>query len=167
MKLILSIAGCGLMILVFIATNLSSCTKTNTKTVTNYDTVIVKDTITVTAAPSTLSLLTGKQWEFDSVYFYSTGPGSGTLVYARGASNNTDNLDNYFGNYTIEGQYWQAANSTLYLSNYSFTNSDSNRLKIVSTSYGTDYYNIISLSANKYVIYDSLSNVLDIEVPAP
>ena len=165
---VILVSGTALLI----AANLSSCTKSNTKTVTDYDTVTIKDTVNdtvkVATAPSILSMLTGKQWEFDSVYDNYTGPGTGTVVYARGGASNAVNLDNYFGTFTIEGQYWQVANTTTYaISTWNFTSSDSNLLKIVSTTYGTDYFRIISLSANRFAVYDSVANALDIEIPAP
>jgi hypothetical protein len=98
--------------------HLSSCTKTDTNTVTVRDTtfITVNDTTvvkdTVTAAPSTLSLLTGKQWEIDSVYINYTGTGTGILAYARGAAGNLENLDDYFATFTIDGYLWQQENST-------------------------------------------------------
>jgi hypothetical protein len=141
--------------------NLISCTKTNTKTVTVYDTV------TVEAPPSTLSLLTGKQWELDSVYSNYTGPGTGTLIYARGAAGNAEDLDNYYATYTIDGQFWQDVNGSFTLSNWSFTNNDSATIKIVSTSSPTDYYKVIGLSSTKYIIYDTIYNVYDVNIPAP
>ena len=147
--------------------NLSSCTKSNTKTVTDYDTVVVKDTITVTAAPSTMSLLTGKLWEIDSVYTGYTGPGTGTLIYARGSSGNLENLDGYYGTYTSNGVYWATENSAYLQWQYSFVNSDSTVIKNVSTTYGTDYGRILKLTSNSFTIYDSTNSALDIEILAP
>src|SRR5579872_4143498 len=75
---------------------LSSCTKTVTKTVTVTDTVTKTtiDTVVKYAVNnSVLFLFTGKQWIVDSVFANYTGPATGTLVYARGGSSNTQNYD--------------------------------------------------------------------------
>jgi hypothetical protein len=159
--------------------NLSSCTKTDTRTVTVQDTTyltardttVVNDTLrsadTVGSAPSILSLLTGKQWEFDSVYVNSTGPGTGTLAYVRGGSSNAVDLDNEFYTWTSNGDFWFYQNSTYYLSQWSFWNGDSSNYKIVSTVLPTDYGRIIKLSATGLTIYDSTLKTLDIQIPTP
>jgi hypothetical protein len=164
----------GIFILLLLANfHLSSCTKTATNTITVRDTTIttVNDTTvvkdTVTTAPSTLSLLTGKQWETDSVYINYTGPGTGILVYARGASGNLENLDNYFATWTIDGFLWQQQNTTHYSSTWSFTNSDSTTFKIVSPVYGIDYNRIIKLGASNLTLYDSTIKALDVDILVP
>jgi hypothetical protein len=164
----------GIFILLLLANfHLSSCTKTATNTVTVRDTtfITVNDTTvvkdTVTTAPSTLSLLTGKQWEIDSVYINSTGPGTGTLVYARGAAGNLENLDDYFATFTIDGYIWQQENSTFYSSTWSFIYSDSTTYKIVSPVYGIDYGRIIKLDAKHLTIYDSIAKALDVDILTP
>jgi hypothetical protein len=151
--------------------NLSSCTKSNPVTirdttfVTVHDTTIVKDTIT--KAPSILSMFTGKQWELDSVYTNYTGPGTGTLVYARGSSSNISNFDNYYATWTIDGYLWQVENGTYYSSTWGFINSDSTTYKVVSTVYGTDYGRITKLDASHLTVYDSIANALDVEILTP
>jgi hypothetical protein len=159
--------------LLFANVNLSSCTKTDTNTITVrdttvltlHDTTVVKDT--VTPAPSTLSLLTGKKWEIDSVYINYTGPGTGTLAYARGSSTNLENLDNYYATWTSDGYLWQLENSTYYSSTWSFINSDSTTYKIVSTVYGTDYGRILKLGAGNLTVYDSIAKALDVDIVTP
>jgi len=164
-------ALCALLILSNL--NLSSCTKSNpvtvhdTTVVTVRDTTIVKDTITKTIGPSILSMLTGKQWEFDSAYTNYTGPGTGTLIYARGGSSNLQDLDNYYTTYTSDGYLWQVENGTYYSSTWSFINSDSTTYKVVSTVYGTAYGRITQLTDSTYTVYDSIAHALDIEKVTP
>jgi hypothetical protein len=153
--------------------NLLSCTKTDTKTVTVQDTTyltardttVVNDTLRST--PSILSLLTGKQWEFDSAYINYTGPGTGVLAYVRGGSSNLVNLDNEYYTWTSNGDFWSFQNSTYYLSQWSFWNNDSSSYKIVSTVLPTDYGRIIKLSATSLTAYDSTLKTLDIQIPTP
>jgi hypothetical protein len=167
----LSAAPAIFALLVIANLNLSSCTKSNpvtihdTTVVTVHDTTIVQDTIT--KAPSILSMFTGKQWELDTVYLNYTGPGTGTLVYTRGSSSNTENLDNYYATWTIDGYLWQVENGTYYSSTWSFINSDSSTYKVVSTVYGIDYGRITKLDASHLTVYDSIAKALDIEILAP
>jgi hypothetical protein len=99
MKRILSL-GTSLLIgttLFMTQVNMSSCKKDTT--------TVVHDTTTVLyiAPPTITSLLIEKQWEFDSAYVNYTGPGTGTLTYARGASNNPVNLDSYWDEFWPDG----------------------------------------------------------------
>jgi hypothetical protein len=157
-----------LAILFFADFNLSSCTKTKTNTVTVYDTtvVVVKDTITVAPKPSVLSLLTGTYWETDSALGNYTGPGTGVLVYARGASNNTLNVSNYYYTWATNGIEWAVENGTYYQFQWSIVNGDSSLLKM-STSSFTDYARILSASSTKVIIYDSSSSYLNTLIPVP
>ncbi len=175
MKRITSAPACIVISTLFFITyaNLSSCTKTNTKIVTVQDTTIltVRDTTvikdTVTPDPSILSLITGKQWEYDSVFTNYTGPGTGTLAYVRDGSGNIENLDNFYSTYTAEGNLWFVENGVYYLSQWNFSSNDSSTFTIVSSTFGTDYCRIVNLSAAKFTIYDSTNKVLDIEIIAP
>jgi hypothetical protein len=157
------------MFLALANVHLTSCTKTDTVTdttvLTIHDTTIVKDT--VRPGPSTLSLLTGKQWEVDSVFDNYTGPGTGTLVYVRGGSGNLINLDSYFTTFTIDGDLWQVEGGTYFLSKWNFVNTDSALYKVVSPVYGTDYGRILNLSADTLNVYDSTAHARDVEILAP
>ena len=153
------------MALLFTTLNLSSCTKTNTNTVTVHDTTVVTDT--VIPAPTILSLLTGKQWELDTVYWSYTGPGTGTLVYTRGGSNNVEDLDAYYTTYTAQGDFWCVENGTYYTAQWIFLNSDSASYKEVSPGFGTVYARILALGATNLKVYDSTNSALDIEILAP
>ena len=147
--------------------HLTSCTKTDTVTLQDTTVVTVHDTTIVRPGPSTLSLLTGKQWELDSVFNNYTGPGTGTLVYVRGAPSNTHNFDSYFAAFTIDGDLWQIENGTYYLSKWNFVNSDSALYKVVSTTNVTAYGRILKLNATNLTVYDSTGNARDVEILAP
>lgn len=162
MRIIPSISAVGLIssALLLTASYLSSCTKTNTRTVTK------TDTVTVTAPPSRLSLLTGKEWELDTVYWSYTGPGTGSVVYIRGGANNSQNLDNFYSTFTANGDWWAVENGTYFLGKWNFTDSDSTMIKTV-VGATTEYDRFLSLTATKYVLYDSAAQVLDVTIVAP
>jgi hypothetical protein len=173
MKKILTIATVPAIFALLVAANLNltSCTKSNPGTIrdttytTVYDTTIVKDTITT--GSSILSMLTGKQWEIDTAYVNYTGPGTGSLVYVRGAINNTEDLDNVYSSYTADGFYW-ALQGTFYSSGqWHFTNNDSSTYVVNTPSFGADYVRIIKLTDNICWLYDSTGNALDIEKVTP
>jgi hypothetical protein len=103
-KLLTFSASCVIALILFTAqVSMSSCTKdtVTTDTVTK----IVNDTTKIlqTIAPTETSLLVEKQWEFDSVYSNYTGPGTGTLVYVRGASNNSIDFDTFWDEFWPDG----------------------------------------------------------------
>jgi len=153
--------------------NLSSCTKSNPVTVrdttyTNiYDTTIVNVKDTITTGPSILSMLTGKQWEIDTVYWQYTGPGTGSLEYARGGAGNAEDLDNYFSTYTVDGYFWALENSTYFSGQWNFTNNDSSTLLVNLSGVGPDYSRIIKLTDTTFTVYDSTNSALDIEKITP
>ncbi len=151
--------------------NLISCTKSNPVTIrdttytTVYDTTIIKDTIT--PGPSILSMLTGKQWEIDTAYLSYTRPGTGSLIYVRGASNNVEDLDDVFSSYTADGFYW-ALQGTFYSSGqWYFTNNDSSTYVVNTPTFGSDYVRIIKLTDSICWLYDSTGSALDIEKVTP
>jgi hypothetical protein len=173
MKKIVTIATVPAIFVLLVAANLNltSCTKSNPVTIrdttytTVYDTTIVKDTITT--GPSILSMLTGKQWEFDTAYVNYTGPGTGSLVYVRGATNNTEDLDGVYSSYTSDGFYW-ALQGTFYSSGqWHFTNSDSSTYVVNTPTFGADYVRIIKLTDSICWLYDSTGKALDIEKVTP
>lgn len=138
--------------------SLTSCTKK--------ETVTVQDTVTVAAKPTTVSLLAGTYWEMDSAISNYTKPGTGTLVYVRGGSGNTLNLDNNFYTWTSNGVEVAVENGTYYQFQWNFVNDDSSLLKIYSNTI-TDYARIISISSTRYVEYDSTGSFYDVLIPAP
>jgi hypothetical protein len=153
--------------------NLSSCTKSSPVTVrdttyTNiYDTTIVKDTLTITKGPSIMSMLTGKQWEIDTVYWNYTGPGTGSLEYARGGATNVYDLDNWSSTYTVDGFFWADQNSTYISGQWNFTNNDSSIFEVNTPGYGADYVRIISLTDSTFTAYDSTGHAWDVEKVTP
>jgi hypothetical protein len=126
---------------------ISSCTKTETKT----DTVIVKVT-------PISSLLLGKQWIVDSLYQNYTGSNPGTRVYARGGTNNTQNLDDAIVVMWPDGGQLFFYNGIYYNYTYTFRNSDSTELLIHNPN--PDYARIVNLTNDHLTIYDSTNSAL-------
>ena len=142
-KAFVSLCACALLYGV-----LPSCKK---ETVTN--TVTVTDTVTVTVTDrSTIGLLTGKQWRPDTVYF--NYPASPNLVYVRGRSGNSANLDNYRFVFWRNGKEdaFNVGGVPYQASNYTFTNTDSTILFFPAVSI---YQRILELSPNRARIFDS------------
>ncbi|HLY69197.1 MAG TPA: hypothetical protein VKR53_05680 [Puia sp.] len=120
---------------------------------------------------STLGLLTGKQWELDSVYNNYTVPGTGTLIYARGVLR-TSPLDD-----SLRIIYWPDGNidafdgfENYFASNYVFIDSDSTTIKETAGGAAcclTDYIRILKLDATHFTYYDSSNNALDISIYKP
>jgi hypothetical protein len=137
-----------------------SCKKeTTTVTVTTIDTVTVSDT-------SIMGLLTGKQWKLDTAYSGYTTPGSGTLIYARGGSSNSINLDDLREIFWRDGQYDVFDNAGNYISStWSFTGIDSSLIQTIG-SY-TDYARVLKLDATHLNLYDSTNSTLDIATLKP
>jgi hypothetical protein len=150
----------------------SSCTKTETKTVTVTDTVtktITKtDTLLITQHVITYpisSLFLEKQWIVDSLYQNYTGSNTGTLVYARGGSGNTQNLDDAIVVMWPDGGQLFHLNGNYYNYTYSFLNADSTALLIHNPN--PDYARIVNLTATHLTIYDSTNSALSYYVYKP
>jgi hypothetical protein len=162
----------AIMILWVSQLTFSSCSKTvtNTDTVTKtvVDTVtkIVTDTVTnhVITYPIS-SVLLGKQWIVDSLYESYNVSNPGTLVYVRGGSGNTQNLDNYVVILWPDGTQFFANNGTYITYTYSFQNSDSTELLL--NNPGIDYARIVNLTATHMTIYDSTNSALSYYVYKP
>jgi hypothetical protein len=141
--------------------NLSSCNKETT--------AIKTDTVTVAPVPSTMALLTGKEWFFDTVYTNYTGAGTGILSYARGSSNNLADLDDIRYVYWPDGteDAFNANSTTWYSQTWQFTNSDSTELYYPSVPARTIpvYQRIIKLTTTDLIIYDSTDNAYFHQVP--
>jgi hypothetical protein len=141
-----------IMILLFSLLGSSSCTKTETKTITVTDN-------------SVLHLLTEKQWISDSVYSNYTGPNTGTLVYVRGGNNNTQDLTTVRVIFWKDGAqdfFWNGAYSQF---QWSFTGTDSANILIKNPS--NDYGRILKLNANYLTIYDSTGSGLAVYIYKP
>jgi hypothetical protein len=149
------------LLLFVLYTTFSSCNKDTqvTKTIT--------DTVTVTPTPSILSLLTGKQWIFDTLYSNYTGPGTGTVQYARGASGNIQDLDNAVGFSWPDGTDLYIDNNGNYVpGTWSIDDIDSTNL--IESSYGgTSRGKILKLDATHFNFFDSTHNLLNIQVYKP
>jgi len=147
-----------------------SCTKTETKTVTVTDTVTktVTDTVMITNHIITYpisNLLLGKQWIVDSLYQNYNASNPGTLVYVRGGTNNTQNLDNAIVIMWPDGGQLFFYNGTYYNYTYTFQNSDSTELLIHNPN--PDYARIVDLTNDHLTIYDSTNSALSYYVYKP
>ena len=139
----------------------SSCSKTNTVTNTVTDTV----TKYIQYPPTVSGLLLGKQWIVDSLYFNYSASSPGTLVYARGGSGNTQNLDNFIVIFWPDNtQTFADAGSYVYYP-FSYRSADSTNLLINNTK--ADYARIVKLSTNYLTIYDSTNSQLSYYVYKP
>jgi len=148
-----------------VAVTCASCTKdTTTIRVTTIDTLT--DTLNV-SDNSQMGLLTQKQWVVDTLYYNFTGPGTGTLEYARGASHNLINEDNIRNAYWRDGTADYFDNSGNFQPNitWSFRSNDSTALLINSTI--LLHGKILRLDATHYNLFDSTSHVEDVEVYKP
>ncbi len=119
--------------------------------------------------PSVMSLLTAKQWIFDSMYINYTRPGTGTLGFSRAGNITIMNVTNY------RYVYWPDLNvdmftPTGYLQQpWAFTNTDSTVLYYVPTSFRSYsvYQRILKLDDLHLTVYDSTSSQLDIFIYKP
>jgi hypothetical protein len=160
-----------LFVSIIALSSLPSCSK-DTVTVVKNDTTIIKDTFSIVGKDtSTLGLLTAKQWIMDSIYYNHNGAGTGTLVYARGRSNNTVNADGVRVVFWMDGSEDNFSVSGTYLPlQWSFVNGDSS--EIYTPPYPTyvpngDYGRIVKLDVTHLTLYDSTNSALDIFIYKP
>ena len=145
---------------------MSSCAKTNTVTKTVTDTIIktVTDTVTLIQPDNSVaSRLMGKQWIVDSLYhnYTSANPSDlGTRIYARGASNNQQDLDAYIEMFWSDGQqYFVNPTINLYaVYTFSFLSSDS--LNLVINNPQPDYARLVTLTSTHMTTYDSTNSAI-------
>jgi hypothetical protein len=149
----------------------SSCSKTNTVTNTVTDTVVktvhTTDTVTkfIPYSNTVANLFLSKQWIVDSLYQNYTASTPGNLVYARGGSGNTQNLDNFIVIMWPDGtQYFSNGSSFV---NYSFTFRTADSLNLLINNTSADYARIVKLTTNYMVIYDSTNSALSYYVYKP
>jgi hypothetical protein len=144
-------------ILLICQTTITSCSKTVTKTDTVTKTIT--DTVVKNVSITSLSsLLMGRQWIVDSLFNGYTATSKGTLVYSRGAQNNTQNLDNYIVIFWPDGTQFFANSGSYFTYTYSFKSADSLNLLINNTK--ADYARIVELNAKHLTIYDSTNSAL-------
>jgi hypothetical protein len=144
-------------ILLICQTTITSCSKTVTKTDTVTKTIT--DTVVKNVSTTSLSsLLMGRQWIVDSLFNGYTATSKGTLVYSRGAQNNTQNLDNYIVIFWPDGTQFFANSGSYFTYTYSFKSADSLNLLINNTK--ADYARIVELDVKHLTIYDSTNSAL-------
>ena len=144
------------VIFLALQSSVSSCTKTETKT----DTVTKTVTDTVLAANNSVAYrLFGKQWIVDSLYHnYTGGSNLGTRVYARGAANNTQNLDDAIVVMWPDGGQLFYIGGSYYNYSYTFQSADSTALLIHNP--GSDYARIVALTYTRLTVYDSTNSAI-------
>lgn len=128
-----------------------------------------KETVSSTQKSSVMSLLTAKQWIFDSMYTNYTGTGTGILSFSRAGNIITVNVSNYRYAYWPQ-MYVDMFTPTGYLQQpWAFTSADSNVLYYVPTSFRSFpvYQRIIKLDNSHLTVYDSTSSQLDIFIIKP
>jgi len=150
---------------------LPSCTKEIIKTETITDTVTITKTDTLRTVfndTSILGLITRKQWILDTVITNYTGVGTGTLVYARGATNNTFNYDQvrtiYWAGWNLDG-YNSIGNYYPYT--WHFNGNDSTSFVVTSTIFPTVRAKIWKLDATHFNSYDSVSHTINVQIFKP
>jgi hypothetical protein len=145
----------------------SSCSKTETKTVTDTVTKTVTDTVTKVVTDTIVkhvitypisNLLLGKQWIVDSLFENYNGTNPGTLVYKRGGTGNVQNLDNYIVILWPDGTQFFINNGSYITYTYTFQNSDSTELLLHNPN--ADYARIVDLTNTRLTIYDSTNSAL-------
>ncbi len=137
------------LIVVFQVTG-SSCTKTNSVTNTVMDTVVV-----VQPDNSVFHLLMGKQWQVDSLYYNYAGPNTGTLIYARGGANNSQDLSNVYSVFWPDGGQLFYNGYGYYDYHFVFRDADSANLLIQNVQ--PDYVRIVQLTTTRLTLFDSTS----------
>jgi hypothetical protein len=107
-----------------------------------------------------MGLLTGKQWQIDTLYYSYTGPGTGTLQYARGGSSNLTNGDDDRLIFWRDGASDAFAGGNFYAWSWSMYSNDSTALILVTG--GTVHTKILKLDATHLTYYDSTNQALDV-----
>jgi len=120
---------------------------------------------TETKPESVANRLFEKQWIVDSLFNNYTGSNTGTLVYVRGGSNNSQNLDDAIVVMLPNGQQQFHFNGADYNYTYSFQNSDSTELLIHNPN--ADYARIVNLTDTHLTVYDSTHSALSYYVYKP
>jgi hypothetical protein len=120
--------------------------------------------VLINSSPSVpIQLFAEKQWETDSLYYnYTVATSTGTLEYARGASNNIINADNSRAAFWSNGQgdvFDIAGNYESW--SWSVSNTDNTALILV-TPGGTVHAKILKLDATHFNYYDSTNQALDV-----
>jgi hypothetical protein len=151
MKRFLKLIATILVFLPCLSTNLS-CSKTS-----SHDLSQVNSSVS--------GLLMGKQWMVNSNYTNYTGPATGTLVYQRGGTNNTQHLDSYFIIFKPDSIQFFINTETSSNYFYTFLSSDSTELLINSNT--ADYARIVELNANQLTIFDSTNSELTFYITKP
>ena len=117
---------------------------------------------------SVINLMTQKQWIFDTIMTYYSGPGTGVLLYVRGRDTTSiyaacrfvywpDGTEDAF-NVPGLGAYSQV--------NWRFPNNDSSKLFYPDLE-NPVYQDILFLDQNHFRVYDHKSQTLDIIITKP
>jgi hypothetical protein len=127
MKKIFGASGLFAIVLLMLQTGATSCTKE----VTVYDTVTVtqKDTIIIKDTAISLQLITGNSWKVQEIRGVE---GNTVLYYKRGAAGNTENFDIEYITFNADktGTYFDAVGTTHAIT-WDFSNAELTKLTFV------------------------------------
>jgi hypothetical protein len=108
--------------------------------------------------PSTMSLLTGKEWIYTEVYHDFDGT-NGTLIYKRGTSSNTENWDNARVVYWPDGFTDEWGPLGNYIQGSWQMNNDSTQMHYTNAIGINSYTKVILLDQSNFVWYDTIAHV--------
>ena len=153
--------------LLFVSIVIISCLPSCTKDTVTKETII--DTLrTFFTDSSTLGSLTRKQWVLDTVYNNYTGPGTGTLVYAKGSASNTLNFDKVRTIYWLGGnQDGFNSNGAYYPYTWHFEGTDSTTFMSSSSTLGDFHAKILRLDGTHLTVHDLTNHALDVQIFKP
>jgi hypothetical protein len=120
---------------------------------------------TTTSVSSKMDLLIHKQWLYIKIYTNTTAHKQGTLVYQRGATNNSENRDNTRAFFWRDGTFDEVGgiNQDHTQMTWSFKNDDKNQYNMSWGTSSTDVI-IIKLDANNFEWYNPTQHMSGVMV---
>jgi hypothetical protein len=103
-------------------------------------------------------MLTGKEWIYTEIYHDFDGT-SGTLIYKKGSSSNTENWDAARVVYWSNGSTDEWGPSGNYIQGAWQMNSDSSQIHYTNSLGINSYTRIMLLDQSNFVWYDSIAHV--------
>jgi hypothetical protein len=117
-----------------------------------------KSSSTPQQKPSTMGLLTGKEWIYTEIYHDFDGT-SGTLIYKRGSSSNIENWDAGRVVYWPAGLTDEWGPTGSYIQGEWQMNNDSTQMSYTNSVGIDSYTRIMLLDESNFVWYDSIAHV--------
>jgi len=107
---------------------------------------------------TTMGFLTGKEWIYTEVYHDFDGS-SGTLIYKRGASDNSENWDAARVVYWPDGSTDEWGPTGSYIQGVWQMNNDSTQIHYTNSIGINSYTRVMLLDQSNFVWYDSIAHV--------